>query len=184
MPGSSKRGSNDYDIIVSMGHLPEVLMKDAKDPKIMRAAMIAAIDYVEPLVQRVLWENTPVGTGLARTLLQYERPDKGAAKVTREMTGRVGYAEPAGVYMYNVEVGSYPHWTPLQPLMLWAARKFGDDLIGWYVRFNISRKGTRPQWFVKRSQEALINPVREMMIERMSEVLNSPWAFLRGLLGL
>lgn len=163
-------------VIIEFGALPQVILDDLKNPTLIRDAQIAAIDFVQPLVQRVLWQNTPVGTGLARTLIQYERPNR----YDPDPVGRVGYAEPASNYMIFPEIGTPPHWSPLQPLMMWGARKFGDPMVGWYVRFAIARRGTRAQWFVKRTAEELIGPATSMMIDRLNSFFAEPWNRIRN----
>lgn len=177
---TSGNPSDPIGMRVEFGALPIHFIDDKISPRLMRDAQIAAIDYVESLVQRVFTENTPIGVGFAYMNVQYERPNR----FDSQPSGFVGYAAPASTYMLFVETGTQPHVPPIGPLIYWAGRKFGDTKIAFVVRRAIMKRGTKPQWFVKRTQEMLIPPVSMMMLDRIESYLNSPTARLRNFLGL
>lgn len=57
-----------------------------------------------------------------------------------------------------VELGSRPHWMPLQPLLDWAKRKVGAAdayRFAKAVQMKIARLGTKPTYFVRKSLPAL-----------------------------
>lgn len=97
--------------------------------------------------------RTPVNYGLLRASIMwpkgFEMSEGGS--VLDSLRGIVGASDftmaGAGVstreYVAHVEWGTRPHWPPLAPLKLWAARKFGDENIGRLVQFKIARKGTQ-----------------------------------------
>lgn len=65
-----------------------------------------------------------------------------------------GAQAPYAVY---VEMGTKPHWPPIAPLNLWAARVLGDARLAYAVAWAISRRGTRPRWMF-RDAWALVRP--------------------------
>ncbi len=48
-----------------------------------------------------------------------------------------------------MEYGSIPFYAPIDPLLDWAGRKFGDESIGWAVRYKISVEGITAQPYMR-----------------------------------
>lgn len=81
----------------------------------------------------------------------------------------------AASYGLPVEEGSKPHWAPLEPLVLWAQRKFGFDEFTAYdvatrVRYSIAHHGTEGKHFMRDGFEKTL-PKIESAFDRMHDEL-------------
>jgi|GEM_PF-1687805 len=81
----------------------------------------------------------------------------------------------AASYGLPVEEGSKPHWAPLEPLVLWAQRKFGFDEFTAYdvatrVRYAIAHHGTEGKHFMRDGFEQTL-PKIESAFDRMHDEL-------------
>lgn len=63
-----------------------------------------------------------------------------------------GYTAPYAEY---VEMGTEPHWPPIDPLLLWARRVLSDEGAGYAVQAKIADEGTDPQPYVRQGVEAM-----------------------------
>lgn len=114
-----------------------------KAPEIALPRMVAAVTESQLLYQREVQERIPTGIGGGGGL-------KGSVSARDleinddRIAGQVGtpldYAVP-------VELGSKPHMPPVQPLVDWAAQKFGlteeeAKTAGWAIAMKIKAKGT------------------------------------------
>ncbi|NUO19950.1 hypothetical protein HUU59_10925 [bacterium] len=81
----------------------------------------------------------------------------------------------AASYGLPVEDGSKPHWAPLEPLVLWAQRKFGYDEFTAYdvatrVRYSIAHHGTKGKHFMRDGFEQAL-PKIEAIFDSMHEAV-------------
>jgi hypothetical protein len=88
-------------------------------PNVVREEMIAATWQAEMYLQREVSEATPVGAhGLLRRSITAEEPQVLADGVLGVVGSSLNYVEA-------VELGTKPHWAPLQPLIDWVEAKLG-----------------------------------------------------------
>jgi len=104
----------------------------------IRRAVLAGVPIVS--------EAAPLGvTGNLRASAHAEFPHTGGAQLVCDVP-----------YAAMVEVGSRPHYVPLQVLRRWVQFKLGiEDEAKSYgvakaIQAKILREGTRPTWFMKR----------------------------------
>lgn len=124
---------------------PEIVMEEQE-----RATWEAGL-----LLERETRERTPVGIagggGLKGSIAAREPRRLGEA-VIGEVGTALNYAVP-------VELGSRPHFPPVQPLADWAVAKLGVDpgearSVGFLIARKISRKGTEGAHMFERAFEA------------------------------
>jgi len=152
------------EVTVHMTALPRALARSGYPAAKVLQARRAAVGEGSAFLMRQLGKNTPVGaTGLAR---QNVSMDVGLV----EPEGHVRYAYPAALYMPFVERGTRPHWPPLDPLALWAARKFGYAVgspqarrAGYLIARKISRVGTKGQHVVRDTANANRSQAQRLM---------------------
>jgi hypothetical protein len=58
-------------------------------------------------------------------------------------------------YARWVELGSNPHWAPIEPLKGWARRVLGNESAAYAVQRKIAQEGTDPQPFIAPAIEAM-----------------------------
>lgn len=115
----------------------------AKAPQIVREELTAAMWQAELLLQREAQELTPVGIGGAgglRGSIHAQEPEVLANAV-------IGVTGTSLNYAQSVEVGTRPHWAPIQPLEDWVRHKLGITgkeaaSVARRVQFGIAQHGT------------------------------------------
>lgn len=91
----------------------------AKAPEIVREELTAAMLGAEQYLKREVQEGTPVGAhGFLRQSIEAAEPQVLANSVLGEVGSPLRYVE-------SVELGTRPHWAPLQPLIDWVEHKLG-----------------------------------------------------------
>ena len=134
----------------------------AQAPKIAAEELLAAMTEADMLLLREVTDAMPAATGLTRaSLFSQETPIDGG------VLGVVGSALPHIVY---VELGTRPHFPPLQPLRDWVRVKFGvSEQESYGIAFAIARKiaarGTAGAFMFQKSFDKL-QPQLERMFER------------------
>jgi len=109
----------------------------AKAPDIVREEMTAAISEADLLLEREVKEKTPVGVGGAgglRGSIAAQDPEVSSDVVLGVVGTAMAHAVP-------VEIGTKPHFPPVQPLEDWVIAKLGvpeKDAHG--VAFLVARK--------------------------------------------
>lgn len=110
-------------------------------PEITKAELGAGLDEAAMLFTREVKEATPVGvTGLLRQSITNERRDD-ANELAARIFSPLVYAAP-------VELGTKPHYPPLEPLQDWVRKKLDvteeEDVIrvAQLIQWKIGRKGT------------------------------------------
>jgi len=158
-----------YDITMEMGALPAQMLEEARGKKrLFREAAVAGIMEAQAYTQSVLWEHTPHGSGLARTLVGFDPP----SAFDKEPMGYIGWMAPASRYLLFVELGTKPFSPPLGPLQVWAARKFGDIRVAFRARGSIAAHGIKPQRFVLAAAEEAQPIAGRIMLARVLAYIN------------
>lgn len=114
----------------AMQHAPEVVEREID----------TFVGEASALLEREVKERTPTTTGLLRASI-FSRREVSANGVL----GIVGTSRPYAAY---VELGTRPHWAPLQPLVDWVTLKLslsGREAVrvARMVQRKIARRGTR-----------------------------------------
>ena len=134
----------------------------AKAPQIAAEELLAAMTEADMSLLREIVEATPAASGVARaSLFSQETPIPGG------VLGVVGSAMPHIIF---VELGTKPHFPPLQPLRDWVRMKFGvTEKESYGIAFAIARKiaarGTTGAFMFKNTF-ARLQPQLERMFER------------------
>lgn len=118
--------------------------------------VVKAVEYVE--------KKNRVDTGLFRSAFRKEDVDDGC-----DVINDAPYAAP-------LEFGSRPHMPPVAAIEEWVMRKgyaSGKDAksMAWAIAKRISKKGTKPGWFlrnaIRTSKKFFLDAVREEMKDRL-----------------
>jgi hypothetical protein len=94
----------------------------------------------------------------------------------------VNFAPPAALYASAVDQGTVPHFPPVDALVYWAQRKLqlsasDAQRVGYLVARKISKRGTKPQFFIKETVDR--NRLRgSMVMERAARVAVERWKHL------
>jgi len=129
-----------YSLDVTPGQGYAEFLRSA--PEITKAELGSGLDEAAALFTREVKEATPVGvTGLLRQSITNERRDEGDELAARIFSPLV-YAAP-------VELGTKPHYPPIEPLQDWVRKKLDvteeEDVqrVARLIQWKIGRKGTR-----------------------------------------
>lgn len=118
----------------------------ARNPAVVREELEAAVTEADLLLAREVAERAPVGAGGAAGL-------KGSIFHVEEINDArvVGLVSTSVAHAVPVELGTRPHFPPLEPLIDWVKAKFGISSekeargAAFLVARKISRKGTQAQ---------------------------------------
>lgn len=139
----------DYDVRVSVRDEAERL-KRGDGGRMTKDAMTAGVAAAGGFLQRALVVVTPVGaTGHLRQGIALDIREMG-----NDVEGQVGFQGPGARYAEAVEEGSRPHWPPIAPLKLWAARVLGDSSAAYPVAAKIAKYGTDGKHMVENTEDA------------------------------
>jgi hypothetical protein len=94
-------------------------------------AMRESVQLVETLVKG----ETPVASGQTRGSVTHEVYGVPLGEYAGRVFSDLPHIEP-------LEYGASPHWAPIDPLKLWAARVLGDENAAYAVRAAIAQRGT------------------------------------------
>lgn len=144
-------------------------------PEITKAELGAGLDEIVSLYTREVKEATAIGvTGLLRQSITNERRDDGD-----ELAGRI--FSPLN-YAAAVELGTKPHFPPIEPLQDWVRKKLdvSDEdevlLVAYKIRSRIGKRGTKAQNMFGRTLGALTPQMSEIarraharLVDRLSE---------------
>lgn len=110
-------------------------------PHIVTEEMTAAMWESELLLQRDIQEMTPVGAqGFLHSSIEADAPHVLANNVIGIVGTPLSYAEA-------VELGTKPHWAPIEPILDWVRHKLGiseneAEAVARRVQYNIAHHGT------------------------------------------
>jgi hypothetical protein len=129
-----------------------------------------AMDEAGLLLTTMVADRTPVNFGILRASIAfpagYEVRGSPWKRFVGEIKAAPAYVAGTSPHLYSnfVEFGTRPHWVPIQPLKLWAIRKFGDESMAYVVRERIASIGTEGHHMFKRAwDEGGKDRVQEMM---------------------
>lgn len=142
-------------------------------PKLFDEELNAFIYEADLLLEREVKELTPVGIGAGgglRGSIAGQEPKRLADRIIGEVSTTLSHAIP-------VELGTKPHMPPVQPLVDWAAQKFGlpeDEAkrVGFLVARKIATKGTKGHFMFEKAFDANENQVTSMLQDRMDGFLD------------
>jgi hypothetical protein len=125
-----------------------------KAPKIVLKELVPAMTEASALLEREAKERTPTsGMGTLRDSI-------GAIPVTISGHRVSGGAETSLYYAIPVELGTKPHWAPLEPLVDWVERKLakrGTEArsVARMIQLKIAKKGTKGAFMFRDASEAI-----------------------------
>lgn len=119
-----------------------------KAPDVVREELSAAVMESEMLLEREVKDLTPTTQGILRASFASHAPVVLADTVLGVMGTSVDYAVP-------VELGTKPHWAPINALVDWVQHKLGytgekAEKVARAVQFGIARHGTPAHGMVHR----------------------------------
>jgi len=121
-------------------------------PAVQKAQAQGVTQVIEEVATQAR-KNARVDTGVLRgaiaTRLDATRSVGGLVRGTVYVGSQAPYAQA-------VDEGSRPHWAPIAPLKRWAARKLGDERIGYAIRWAIARRGTKPTRFMSNAIRSVL----------------------------
>lgn len=156
------------DVEPALGYV--ALLEQA--PDIAREEIGLGLELAGMLWLREIKEATPVGvTGLLRESIAQERADT-PEEVQVRVFSPLNYAAP-------VELGTKPHYPPLEPLQDWVRAKLDvqeDQVedVARKIRWKIGKTGTKPKAMFARSFEE----IRVQMRDEMRRAVERAWAKL------
>lgn len=129
--------------------------------------------YVEPFrraleaggicLERPIKEQTPVDTGRLRNSVETQLGTYG------ELTATVGTNVTYAPY---VELGTRPHWPPLEALTVWARRHGTTPFL---VARAIARRGTRGRHMFRDALAANLDRVQDVIRNRLAAEVRARW---------
>lgn len=141
---------NDARVLAALGDSPELFARTF-EPAVWQASLLA---------QREIVERTPRGvtTALANSI-QARDPEILADGVIGAVGTSLDYAEP-------VELGSRPHFPPIEPLQLWVQAKLGisdpdeSERVAYAIAWKIKARGTEGAFMFRDGLAAVEDQVR------------------------
>lgn len=83
--------------------------------------------------------------------------------IRSEWQGRQGRWWSDAPHAPYVELGTRPHWPPIEPLKEWARFVLGDEDLGYAVAASIARNGTKAQPFMRPSADDIRKRARSII---------------------
>jgi hypothetical protein len=134
-------------------------------PAIAREEMERSVEEALLLLERELKENTPVGAhGLLRGSITHQLRGQSLS----DGLGVAGTVGSSLSYALPVELGTKPHFPPLEPLRDWVEKKLGVDPkrsghVAYLVARKIARKGTQGQRYAGKTLDAQGDQVNKII---------------------
>lgn len=151
----------------------DVLALLLRAPEIAREELRAGATEILELITFLVQERTPKG---ATHLLR--------GSITNELSGdpladgMLGAVYSPLQYAAPVELGTRPHWPPLDPLIDWVRAKFdvADEeearAIARAVRFKIAQRGTQGQGMFRQGFEAGADRAEDILAARVERIVS------------
>lgn len=144
----------------------------ARGPEIVRREMTGAMWQAELLLEKAVKEKTPESKspGNLRGSIAAQTPEISAANVL----GVVGTPQP---YAIPVELGSKPHFPPIQPLQDWVVDKFGLDekearRVAWAIAITKARSSTLGVFMFKKGYDENVSRVNAIWDVALTRIRN------------
>tara|TARA_R110000824_G_scaffold118575_2_gene270880 strand:- start:435 stop:953 length:519 start_codon:yes stop_codon:yes gene_type:complete len=140
-------------------------------PEIVVEELTITTYEAELLVQREVQDLTPVGVGAGGGL----RGSIGAQEPIVNGIDVVGRVSTAAAHAVPVELGTRPHFPPVEPLIDWVVAKLGIAApeaagVAWRIALKISRKGTEGAHMFERGLDATRGQVLRMYEQCMIRI--------------
>lgn len=143
-----------FELHADLGMTDDLARAFEASPAIFSEEVSAAVYEAELLTLREIKENTPVGVGGGGGLkgsFFAKEPSVSADGVLGVVATPMSYAVP-------VELGSKPHFPPLDPLVDWVNAKLGiggpaAKSVAYAIALKIASKGTDGAFMVKKGLE-------------------------------
>lgn len=146
---------------IALSELPSRLSRRMRE--LMQVQIRRGLQRAAQRARKLLIERSPVGLG------QYRQAWSAPLALPN---GEIGYeVRNDAPHAWVVEHGSRPHMPPVEPIALWARRKFGLSekealSVAWAVAKTIEQRGTAPH-HVALGAEAEIRALVEQEIRRV-----------------
>lgn len=154
------------DVTPAVGYLDSL----RQAPQMTRQEVGAGIEEASALYVREVKEATPLGvTGLLRQSVIWERADDGA-DIAAKAFSPLQYAAA-------VELGTKPHYPPIEPLQDWVRKKLDvreEDVerVARLIQFKIGKKGTKAQSMFGSTLGRLTPQIAEIVRRSFERVLD------------
>lgn len=143
-------------------------------PDITREEMTASVQEILLLLEREIKDDTPVGVGGAAGL---------RGSITHQimgtaLSGGVGVAGKVFTPMAHglpVELGTKPHWPPIEPIADWVRAKLGvpraeAGSVAFLVARKISRKGTEGAHMFENNLNEHAQQITKMLLAALDRI--------------
>jgi hypothetical protein len=166
---------NEFAFKIEFSKRPEEFIPTAQTDRIITDVWGATLKASAKMVRIGVLETAPHVTGIMRGSIK-ESP------VVRVRDGFEVVVTSPIPYTSYVEFGTKPHWMPIEPLRLWAQRKFGVDKglaygIAKKVQKRIATRGTNGKFMfrdayarLRSSVENNFNTAADLIIERIKKL--------------
>lgn len=137
-----------YDVAITLNDWTPMRAAMQQSPEIVVSELKAAMYEAEQYLEREVKENTPVGAqGFLRQSVFSETPQLLGDTVLGVVGSPLRYAE-------SVELGTKPHWAPIQPLIDWVEQKLNispdeSEGVARRIQYKIAHKGTTGAFMFK-----------------------------------
>jgi len=153
---------------INVDGMRELEAQLARGPAVVIEELEAAVTEADLLLEREVKENMPTAHGTLRASVFHEE------RVNDE--GVIGLVGTPLNYIVPVELGSRPHFPPIEPLIDWVKVKFGisGDKAARGAAFAVARKiamrGTKEQRPFGRAFQSMEPQVRAMFDRAMGRI--------------
>lgn len=159
-------------VTINMGAIPMAIRQEINKPAVVATMQRRAMSYAAPYVQAELIRGTPVGaTALLRQSVQLVL----SPLATTAFVGPVG---APSLYAGFVVTGTRPHFPPVDAIAYWTSRVLGyilgspeNNSAAFLVSRAISRRGTKPNEYVRRTAATAQPRVTYLMVQAIHDVI-------------
>lgn len=143
------------NVTIDIAELPDLVRAWQRAPAVVESELHAATVEATLLLEREVKELTPIGIGAGgglRGSISAREPEVSSDAVLGVVGTAMRYAEA-------VELGTRPHFPPVQPLADWAQFKLGVPEaqardVGFLIARKIARQGTEGRFMFRDAFEA------------------------------
>jgi len=154
---------------IDYGGAEQVAAAFAQAPDIAREELLRAVTEADSLLEREVREATPTAHGLLRAGM-FHTEQVSESGVIGVVGSPLNYAEP-------VELGTRPHFPPIEPLIDWVKVKLGVPEkeargVAFLVARKIARSGTKGAFMFSKTlkaQEAAVGAIFHAALARIAE---------------
>ncbi len=142
-------------------------------PEIAREEMSRSVEEALLLLEREIKENVPVGAhGLLRSSITHQM--RGAALA--DGLGVAGTVGSSLNYALPVELGTKPHFPPVEPLRDWVEKKLGVDpsrsgQVAFLIARKIAKRGTKGARYAGRALDENADQVNQIVAAALPRIV-------------